>query len=116
MQPKANPAGGRIQISDGVIASVVSKILSEMDGVHSLAVRPASPLEKVLCPSECRPVITTLCDGAAVIDISVNLCYGCRMKEVASLIQQRVKDAVQDMTGIAVSRVNVFVAGVKAKE
>lgn len=116
MQLKTNGTTGSIRISDGVIVSVVGKILDEIDGVHSLAVKPAPAMEKLLFPAAFRPVVTTLSEGAAVIDISVNLCFGCRMKEVASLIQQRVKDAVQDMTGIAVSKVNVYIAGVKARE
>ena len=91
-------------------------ILDEIDGVYSLAPRPAAAAERLLSPAAQRPVQTTLHDGAAVIDISVYLCFGCRMKEVSALIQQRVKDAVQDMTGIAVSRVNIYIAGVKARE
>lgn len=116
MQPKTNNTTGNVRISDGVIASLVARILDEIDGVHSLAVKPASTLEKLVSPEEYRPVVTTLDEGAAEIDISVNLCFGCHMKEVAGMIQQRVKDAVQDMTGIAVSKVNVYVAGIKAKE
>ena len=39
-----------------------------------------------------------------------------RVKTVSEQIQQRVKDAVQDMTGVTVSRVDVYVAGIKARE
>ena len=116
MQPKTNNVAGNVRISDGVIASLVARILDEIDGVHSLAVKPASIIEKLVSPDEYRPVVTTIEEGAAAIDISVNLCFGCKMKEVAGLIQERVKSAVQDMTGIAVSKVNVFVAGICSKE
>ena len=116
MQPKTNTTADSIRVSDGVIVSIVSRILDEIDGVYSLAPRPAAAAERLLSPAAQRPVQTTLHDGAAVIDISVYLCFGCRMKEVSALIQQRVKDAVQDMTGIAVSRVNIYIAGVKARE
>jgi len=116
MQPNTTNPTGNVRISDGVIASLVARILDEIDGVHSLAVKPASIVEKLVNPEEFRPVVTTIEEGAAEIDISVNLCFGCHMKEVAATIQERVKNAVQDMTGIAVSKVNVFVAGIKAKE
>ncbi|MBR6789347.1 MAG: Asp23/Gls24 family envelope stress response protein [Oscillospiraceae bacterium] len=116
MQPKTNNTTGNVRISDGVIASLVARILDEIDGVHSLAVKLASVVEKLISPEDYRPVITTIEQGAAKIDISVNLCFGCHMKDVAAAIQERVKDAVQDMTGIAVSKVNIFVAGIKAKE
>lgn len=113
MQPTNNGTAGAIRISDGVILSVVKKILDEINGVHSLAARPAAPIDRLLNPAAFRPVVVTLDGGAAVISISLNLCFGCRMKEVSALVQQRVKDAVQDMTGIAVSKVNVFIADVK---
>ena len=46
------------------------------------------------------------------MDISVNLKYGANIPEVAETLQKAVKDAVQNMTGITVSKVNVHVAGI----
>ena len=38
------------------------------------------------------------------------------MKRVCSEIQEKVKEAIQDMTGIAVSHVNVYVTDIVAAE
>ena len=59
-----------------------------------------------------KPIQISLNDDVAVIDISVNLKYGANIPAVAETLQKAVKDAVQNMTGITVSKVNVHVAGI----
>ena len=93
---------GSVKISVGVIRTIVQNVLAEMDGVHSLAAHGAQK----------EAIGISLDAEVAVIDIAVNLCYGCRIKEVAGQIQRRVKDAVQDMTGMAVCQVNVLIADI----
>ena len=47
-----------------------------------------------------------------MIDIHVNIKSGVNIPQVAEKIQAAVKEAVQNMTGIAVSRVNIDIAGI----
>ena len=113
MEPN-NVVIGNVKISEDVISSIVKTVLGEIDGVHSLALRPVSPSEVLKnSTAALKPVSISVEADVAVIDIAINLCYGVRLKKVADQIQNKVKDAVQDMTGIAVSKVNVFVAGIK---
>ena len=115
MEPKNNKAIGSVKISEEVIATIVQSVLDEMEGVHSLAARSVAP-SAMLKTAALKPISIYLSAEVAAIDISVNLCFGVKLKTVAEQIQQRVKDTVQDMTGVAVSKVNVYVAGVKQKE
>lgn len=55
-------------------------------------------------------------DGEAEIDIYVNIYLGAKITEVAPIIQSKVKDAVQNMTGITVSKVNVHISGVVIRQ
>ena len=113
MEQKTSTSGS-MKISENVIRTIVRTVLSEIDGVHSLASRTGegsgwkSPV--------LSPVTVSLEADVAVIDIGINLCAGFRLRDVAEQVQRRVKDTGQDMTGIAVSRVNVQVADVRAKE
>ncbi len=102
MEQKKSTSGS-VKISVGVVRTIVQNVLAETEGVHSLAARGAHR----------EAIEVSLEAEIAVIDIAVNLCYGCKIKEVARQIQSRVKDAVQDMTGMAVSRVNVLVADIR---
>lgn len=116
MEPKNNKATGSMKISEEVIATIVKSVLNEMEGVHSLATRPMAPSEMLMKSASLKPITIYLSADVAAIDICVNLCFGVKLKAIAEQIQQKVKDTVQDMTGIAVSKVNVFVAGAKMKE
>lgn len=116
MEKKITYSTGSIKISEDVIATIVKSVLGEMEGVHSLALKPLTASEMLLKTSSLKPIRITLNVDVAEIDIAVNLCFGYKLRQVAEQMQQRVKDTVQDMTGIAVNKVNIYVAGVKSKE
>jgi len=103
---------GSLKISRDVIASIAGCTATEIEGVAALA-----PLTSGLTSGwvfkarSSRPVAVGLNDDVASIDINVDLASGARIPEVSSKIQQAVKDAVQNMTGVAVTKVNVHVAG-----
>lgn len=62
-------------------------------------------------------MVRTAFTGEAVqIDLGVTLKLSVKLREVCEQIQQAVKDAVQAMAGVAVSKVNIYVAGVAARE
>ena len=48
----------------------------------------------------------------ASIDLFVTVEYGCRIPDIAWEIQNKVKSAVETMTGLSVVDVNVHVQGV----
>ena len=94
-----NQPTGSLKISQDVLATIANFASEEIDGVVSLA-------------NTYAPIQISLNDDVAVIDISVNLKYGANIPQVAEALQKTVKDAVQNMTGITVSKVNVHVAGI----
>ena len=51
-------------------------------------------------------------DNKAKIDVNIIVEYGSRIPDVAFEIQNRVKKAVENMTGFQVEEVNVHVQGV----
>ncbi|MEG1366264.1 MAG: Asp23/Gls24 family envelope stress response protein, partial [Oscillospiraceae bacterium] len=59
-----------------------------------------------------RPVTVELLDDVAEITVSVIVGYGCKIPPLSEKIQENVKAAVQNMTSITVSKVNVVVSGV----
>ena len=52
----------------------------------------------------------------AKIDVNIIVEYGTRIPDVAFEIQNRVKKAVENMTGLKVEEVNVHVQGVKTEK
>jgi len=73
-------------------------------------------LINALTPAPSKSIHITMDDGVAVIDVFVSLKYGANIPEVAANIQSNIKNNVQNMTGIAVSKVNVHIADIDLSE
>ncbi|MCL2086913.1 MAG: Asp23/Gls24 family envelope stress response protein [Oscillospiraceae bacterium] len=65
---------------------------------------------------ERRPIKVSTKDGAVQIDISIMLTPGYKALQVAAAVQREIKAAVQNMSGVAVSKVNVCVIGIYMNE
>lgn len=104
---------GSLKISEDVVATIAGTAASDVKGVAGLSLRPLPNLKGIARrkPSH-RAIRMEMHDGEAVLDVFVNLYLGAHIPEVAVELQTRVKDAVQTMTGISVSKVHVHVAGV----
>ena len=107
-----NQPTGSLKISQDVLATIANFASEEIDGVVSLSNTYAEIKSMLKIVSIGGPIQISLNDDVAVIDISVNLKYGANIPQVAEALQKTVKDAVQNMTGITVSKVNVHVAGI----
>jgi len=107
---------GNLKISEDVIASITRIAAKEVEGVAELAVAPSNIKGFFKSKPIKSAVSVDLNDGVAVIDIYLKLKYGARVQSVASDIQKKVKDSVQNMTSIAVSKVNIHVSGIAIEE
>ncbi len=101
-----------LNISHDVIATIAKQTALEIEGVTGLANFPATIKDFVYKNTATKSIIISLADEVAVIDISVIVAFGYNVKEISEKVQMQVKDAVQNMTGITVSKVNVYVANV----
>ena len=79
-----------------------------------MAPSPSRMRDVVLRSERNKPILTKMNAGVAEMDIYVVVRQGYKIKEVAEEIQEYVKEAVQNMTAITVSKVNVYVQDVKA--
>ena len=107
-----NQAAGNLQISREVIATIARYAALEIEGVDSLASFATNLKGWLLKKQSAKPIDIDLSDDVAVIELHVNIKAGVNIPETAEKIQSAVKEAVQNMTGIAVSRVNINIAGI----
>ncbi|MCI8649279.1 MAG: Asp23/Gls24 family envelope stress response protein [Anaerotruncus sp.] len=103
---------GNLKISREVIATIARYATLEIEGVASLASFTANLKGWVLKKQSAKPVVIDLSDDMASIDIHVNVKSSTNIPLTAERIQIAVKEAIQNMTGIAVSHVNIVIAGV----
>jgi uncharacterized alkaline shock family protein YloU len=105
--------GGSLQISTDVIAKIARCAALEVEGVADVSCGKQSKkvkdlLEKVSIQS---PVVVEMKEGIAEITISLIVVFGTRIPTVAEKVQENVKTTVQNMTSVAVSQVNLVIAG-----
>jgi len=115
MDKAASSTQSSLHISEDVVVTIVSETLRELGGIHSLQNLPGR-MKLIGAPEMAKPVRLSIEGDVARVDVGIVVNMSCRLKEVCEQAQTAVKDAVQNMTGIAVSKVNVHVLGVYAPE
>lgn len=109
---KQNNTSSSLKISEDVIASVAKVAASEVHGVASMAEAPVN-IRSVISPKgAAKSIRINMKKDVAEIGVYVNVEQSARIPDVCEEIQKRVKQAVQSMTGMVVSKVNVYVADV----
>lgn len=103
-----------IQISNDVIAVIAGVAVSEVQGVSSMAGGFAGGISEVLSGKKnlAKGIKVDKEENKVKIDVNIIVEYGTRIPDIAFEIQNRVKTAVENMTGLKVEEVNVHVQGV----
>ena len=55
-------------------------------------------------------------DNVACVDLNLNLEYGYNIPEICQTVQEKVKTAIENMTGLQVSDVNISIASVELEK
>lgn len=103
-----------IEISNDVIAVIAGVAVSEVQGVSAMSGGFAGGITEVLSGKKnlAKGIKVEKSENTAKIDVNIIVEYGSRIPDVAFEIQNRVKKAVEGMTGFKVDEVNVHVQGV----
>ena len=103
-----------IKIADDVVAVISGVAVSEVPGVYSMAGGFAGGITEVLSGKKnmSKGIKVEVGEKETKIDVNIIVEYGTRIPDVAFEIQNRVKKAVETMTGLIVLEVNVHVQGV----
>ena len=103
-----------IEISNDVIAVIAGVAVSEVQGVASMSGGFAGGITEVLSGKKnmAKGIKVEKTDNKAKIDVNIIVEYGSRIPDVAYEIQNRIKKAVEGMTGFKVEEVNIHVQGV----
>lgn len=104
----------KIKIADEVVAVISGKAVSEIQGVYEMSGGFAGGIGEVLSGKKnlAKGIKVVVTDKETKIDVNIIVEYGVRIPEIAFEIQTKVKKAVETMTGLKVTEVNVHVQGV----
>ncbi len=103
-----------IKIADDVVAVIAGVAVAEVPGVAEMAGGFAGGITEVLSGKKnlAKGIKVEVGEKDTKIDVNIIVEYGVRIPDVAFEIQNRVKKAVETMTGLNVVEVNVHVQGV----
>ncbi len=104
---------GDVRISDEVIAIIAGLAATEVKGVASMAGNITNELVAKLGKKNLsKGVKIDVHENTLTVDLAINIDYGYSIPEVSKAVQERVKSAIETMTGLNVSEVNIRVADV----
>ena len=112
-----NDTIGEVRIADEVVAIIAGLAAREVDGVDSMAGNITNELVgKLGMKILSKGVKVDVTEEHVSVDLSLNIKYGYNIPEVSERVQERVKSAIENMTGLTVLDVNVKIAGVNMAE
>ena len=108
---------GEVQIAEEVITIIAGLAATEVEGVCSMGGNITKELVSCLgmknLSKGVRVEVTE--EGKIEVFVTINIAYGYAIPAVSGNVQEKVKAAIENMTGLEVSGVNVRIADVDMK-
>ncbi|MGF7185819.1 putative alkaline shock family protein YloU [Desulfitispora alkaliphila] len=104
---------GSVKIADEVVEIIAGLAATEIEGVAGMSGGIAGGIAELLGRKNLsKGVKVEVGSKEAAVDLYIVMDYGVSIPEISRLIQEKVKDAIETMTGLIVVEVNVHVQGV----
>lgn len=105
---------GQVQIADEVVAVIAGLAATEVDGVSKMSGNITNEIVSKLGMKNLSKGVKVNIDGEHV-DVVVNLVlrYGVSIPKTSQEVQEKVKGAIENMTGLIVDEVNIRIAGIQ---
>ena len=105
---------GEVKIADEVVAIIAALAATEVEGVASMAGNITNELiSRLGMKNLSKGVKVDVLEGVVTVSLALYLKYNYSIMDVSAKVQERVKNAVENMTGLEVADVNIKVAGVE---
>jgi len=112
-QINANTNIGEVQIADEVVATIAGIAATEVEGVASMSSNITNELVSRLGGKNLsKGVKIQVIEDTVSVDLSLTLDYGYSIPKTSQKVQEKVKQAIENMTGLTVLEVNIRISGV----
>ncbi len=106
---------GSVKIADDVVAMIASLAATEVDGVSALIGNITNEMmSKIGMKSLTKGVKVEIVDQVVSVHLSLIFEFGYSIPETSRLVQEKVKSAIENMTGLTVADVNIHIVSVKS--
>ena len=105
--------GGKITFAPEVIATIASLAANEVEGIEGMSGTVVEGITGMLNKKNItKGIKVEINEDTAVIDVNVILKYGYKIHEVSIALQKNIKTTIENMTGLNVAAINVFVQSI----
>lgn len=104
---------GTVKIADDVVAMIAGLAATEIDGISAMAGNITNELmSKVGVKNLAKGVKVEVIGKRVKVDMALIVDYGFNIPAISQKVQEKVQSAIQSMTGLEVTDVNIRIAGV----
>ena len=104
---------GDVRVADEVVAIIAGLATTEVEGVSSMAGNITNEIvSKLGMKNLSKGILVEVMENEVKVDVAINISYGYSIPEMSSKVQDKVKTAIENMTGLNVAVVNVRIASV----
>lgn len=108
---------GEIRVADEVVTIIAGLAATEVEGVSSMSGNITNEIvAKTGVKNLSKGVRVDVMDGIVTVDLNLNIKYGYKIPEVSGNVQDRVRTAIETMTGLEVGTINVRISSVDMAE
>lgn len=108
---------GSVQIADEVVAVIVGIAATEVDGVVAMGDDITSDLmNKVGIRNLAKGVKIAIENMKVSVEVKLTVEYGYNIPATCAKVQEKIKNTVENMTGLTVTDVDVRITGVGVKK
>ena len=113
---KAEENVGVVQIADDVVAMIASLAATEVEGISAMAGNITNELIGKVGMKKLTKGVRVVVTGRSVsVDLAVMMEYGYNIPATCHQVQAKVKAAIENMTGLKCTDVNIRIAGVRVR-
>ena len=104
---------GEIKVADEVVAIIAGLAATEVEGVSSMAGNITNELvSKLGKKSLSKGIRVKVEDGIVNVNVALNIAYGYSVPKTCKKAQEKVKAAIENMTGLEVEKVDIQISNV----
>lgn len=104
---------GTVKIADDVVAMIAALAATEVDGVAAMNGNVANEfLSKVGVKGLAKGVRVEIFNRKVKVELAITMEYGFNIPATCQRVQNKVKNAIVNMTGLEVTDVNIRIAGI----
>ncbi|MBE5962671.1 MAG: Asp23/Gls24 family envelope stress response protein [Lachnospiraceae bacterium] len=104
---------GEVKIADDVVATIAGLAATEVEGVYAMSGNLTNEIVgKLGMKNLSKGVKIELLEKSVSVELSITMKYGYSIPKTSKQVQDKVKTAIETMTGLTVSDVNIRIVGV----